>query len=358
MSLLFHKIIAAYQKQTPFVGYRKPNSKVVQAVFQQNTTLYYTENFTEKGFVFAPFDTKKSAILIPKEVSECIEEKVDVFTDFEDKKSTLLPSNATDNVSKKVHIQLVEKAIESIYKQEFEKVVVSRKEVIKYADLDLLTTFKRLLKNYATAFVYVWFHPKVGLWFGASPETLLNVVDNEFSTISLAGTQTYNNTQDITWKSKELEEQQLVTNFIENQLNPIVSNLKIGERTTIKAGNLLHLKTKISGTIENQKTGLQALIRAIHPTPAVCGLPREATKKFIQQYENYARNYYTGFLGELNLNSSTTITTTSLFVNLRCMEIQKNVANLFIGGGITKDSNPQKEWEETVAKSLVMKKVL
>lgn len=357
MSLLFHKIATAYQKKQPFVAYRKPNSKLVQGFFQQNTTLYFTENFTEKGFVFAPFDSKKATILIPEEVSKRIEEKVAFFTDFEDEKSTLSQSNITDHASKKTHIQLVQKAIERIDKQAFEKVVVSRKEMVKCTDLDLLTTFKKLLKNYSNAFVYLWFHPKVGLWFGASPEILLNVADNEFSTMALAGTQTYKNTQKTTWKSKELEEQQLVTNFIESQLNPIVSNLKVGDRTTIKAGNLLHLKTKISGTLENQKTGLQALIRAIHPTPAVCGLPRKITRKFIEEHENYERSYYTGFLGELNLDSSLAITT-SLFVNLRCMEVHKNTANLFIGGGITKDSHPQKEWEETVAKSLVMKKVL
>lgn len=358
MSILFDKIEDVYKKESPFVAYRKPNSDVVQGFFQKNNKLFFTEKLTESGFVFAPFDSKNDAILIPEKEAEHLQEKVTSFASLEDEKSIVLESNAENNFSKNAHIELVEKAIESIDKNEFKKVVVSRKETLEFVKFDLLTIYKRLLDNYPNAFVYVWFHPEVGLWFGASPETLLNMVDNQFSTMSLAGTQVYKDIEEITWKSKELEEQQLVTDFIENQLKPIVTSLEIGERTTVKAGNLLHLKTKASGMLAAENATLKCLVKALHPTPAVCGLPREATKKFIQENETYQRSYYTGYLGELNLEGIQNKKTSTLFVNLRCMEIENNTANLFIGGGITKESNPEKEWEETVAKSSVMRKVL
>ena len=92
----------------------------------------------------------------------------------------------------------------------------------------------------------------------------------------------------------------------------------------------------------------------MHPTPAVCGLPREVAKIFIQQNENYKRTFYTGFLGELNIANQKSL----LFVNLRCMCIEGEIAEVYVGGGITKDSNAKKEWEETIAKSKTMKKVL
>ena len=74
----------------------------------------------------------------------------------------------------------------------------------------------------------------------------------------------------------------------------------------------------------------------------------------------YERDYYTGFLGELNIpQEKSSVPKTALFVNLRCMKINdKNSASLFIGGGITEDSNAEREWEETISKSKTMKCVL
>lgn len=98
---------------------------------------------------------------------------------------------------------------------------------------------------------------------------------------------------------------------------------------------------------------MEKLINALHPTPAVCGLPKAVAEAFILQNENYDRSYYSGYLGELNLNERT-----SLFVNLRCVELENNLASIYVGGGITADSIPENEWEETVSKAEVMKKVL
>jgi isochorismate synthase len=255
-------------------------------------------------------------------------------------------------VDREKHILLVEKALDKINYNELKKVVVSREEEVILTSFDLLVIFKKLLIKYINAFVYVWYHPKVGLWFGASPETLLSISDANFRTMSLAGTQVYK-ANEVVWKKKEREEQQLVTSFIENQLESLSNNLSIDKAETIKAGNLLHLRTSVKGTL-NTSSSIKELIRALHPTPAVCGLPRETAKKFIQQNENYKRTFYTGFLGELNIKNQYS----SLFVNLRCMCIEGEIAIIYVGGGITKDSNAKKEWEETIAKSKTMKKVL
>ena len=91
----------------------------------------------------------------------------------------------------------------------------------------------------------------------------------------------------------------------------------------------------------------------MHPTPAVCGLPKEAAKFFILQNEKYDRTYYSGFLGEINDDFDT-----ELFVNLRCAKIEKNVAQIYVGGGITKESNPEKEWLETHLKTNTIKSIL
>jgi isochorismate synthase len=142
---------------------------------------------------------------------------------------------------------------------------------------------------------------------------------------------------------------------------------------TVRAGNLLHLKSRIKCVI-NQNADLKSVINALHPTPAVCGFPKKEAKEFILKHENYQRGFYTGFLGELNIKESKTRNTnrrnvennayavvktnSNFYVNLRCAQIKDEKAIIYVGGGITKDSNAQKEWEETINKTKTIVKVL
>ena len=344
---IFDKARNSYIEKLPFVIYRKPNKKSVSGFFTSDDSLHYTTNFSESGFVFAPFNTDEKSILFPLEKSDFITETL-VLEDANFNENDF----AVDEKSKENHLQIVEKAIKKIKNSDLQKVVISRKEAVALTDFDVIEIYIKLLKSYKNAFVSLWFHPKVGLWLGATPETLLQIKNKCFTTMSLAGTQVYEPKIAVIWKSKELEEQQLVTDFIENQLAEISSNLKIDKTETIRAGNLLHLRTKVEGQL-NKKSNLKSLLRALHPTPAVCGLPRIMAKAFILENEGYSRSFYTGFLGELNIHEKS-----SLFVNLRCMEIGNKTASIYVGGGITKDSNAIKEWKETVSKSKTMKKVL
>tara|TARA_B110000091_G_C13755169_1_gene449524 strand:- start:298 stop:1362 length:1065 start_codon:yes stop_codon:yes gene_type:complete len=352
---IFDRIASQFKLQTPFVVYRKPNENMISGFFQQTKEVFFVEDYTKSGFIFSPFDNQEKAILIPENKSEYHQEAL-VLEEMPVVETKKISEDAS---SKKIHLQLVNKAIQEIKKKHFQKVVVSRREEVPLSNFMLVESFRKILHTYPNAFGYVWFHPTIGLWMGATPETLLSISENRFNTMSLAGTQVYTDSKEVVWESKELEEQALVTSFITSQIKEIAVNLKISEKETIRAGNLLHLKTHISGEILNGKDHLKALISALHPTPAVCGFPRLATKKFISKNENYQRTFYTGFLGELNIAPQNIGSKkTTLFVNLRCMEIKKKQALLYVGGGITKDSNALKEWEETVSKSAVMKAVL
>jgi len=344
---IFDKANTTYAAKLPFVMYRKPNENSVSGFFMWDDSLNYSTHFSESGFVFAPFNADEKAILLPLEKSDFITETLLLEEISVDKNDFTADEN-----SKEKHLETVAKAIYKIKNSDLKKVVISRKEAVVLNNFDVLQIFKKLLKSYKNAFVSIWFHPKVGLWLGATPETLLQIENKYFTTMSLAGTQVFEPKTAVIWKSKELEEQQLVTDFIENQLVDISSNLKIDKTETIQAGNLLHLRTKVEGLL-NKESNLKSLLRALHPTPAVCGLPRKMAKAFILENEHYNRSFYTGFLGELNIQKKS-----SLFVNLRCMEINNKTAFVYVGGGITKDSNALKEWEETVSKSKTMKKVL
>lgn len=344
---IIDRISVSFSKELPFVAYRKPNLNSVSGFFQYSDKLYISTSFSEEGFVFAPFDNGDKAILFPKSTSEVISEAWKWVDEPENNTGYSILHNA-----KEAHIQLVDKAVQNIKTSDLQKVVISRNEQLQVNHIDIADVFQKLLHTYAKAMVYVWYHPKIGLWMGATPETLLKANGSCFSTMSLASTQPFKGHLDVVWNEKEIEEQSLVTEFITSQLQSMCSSLTVKEREAVQAGNLIHLKTVVKGELKKHE-GLNSLIETLHPTPAVCGFPRQLAKSFILDEEGYNRKFYTGFLGEINMGDCS-----ELYVNLRCMEIEKNTVNLYVGGGITKDSSPEKEWEETVLKTNTLKRVL
>ena len=352
MKIIEAKVQNQLAQKLPFVLYCKPKSEEIIGLFQQNDTVYKVEDYTEKGFVFASFDGNQTYI-IPENQSE-------IMRFVWDKKEVSFPEKevpVADESEKKEFENLVSKGIQGIKNQEFKKVVLSRKETVDLVDFDLETTFEKLVQLYPTTFVYCFFHPKLGTWLGATPEQLLKANDSVFETIALAGTQKANDSSAVIWKQKEKEEQQFVTDYIVNKLKNVASDVLVSEPYSIQAGSIWHIKTDISGVF-NLGSSLQQVVSLLHPTPAVCGLPKEDSKAFILENEKYDRTFYTGFLGELNSSLTNETQSSDLFVNLRCMQIVENEALLYMGCGITKDSIPEKEWEESSNKSVTMKKVL
>src|SRR5699024_2965878 len=118
-----------------------------------------------------------------------------------------------------------------------------------------------------------------------------------------------------------------------------------GKVETVKAGQLFHLQSRISGQLK-QDEALKTLLEALHPTPAVCGFPKQAAKEFILSHEPYNREFYAGFLGELNTKEkkirranrrnvenqayAQTKKKTELFVNLRCMKLENHYCKLYV----------------------------
>ena len=355
------------KQQLPFVLYKKPKEKKFKGVFQKDDHLNSVKSFKEKGFVFAPFDTSNPIILIEPDL--VLEIPID-FKALESKSS--IGDEVTDTTEKERYTDLVSKAVEKIRSNAFKKVVLSRKAEVPFSKSPILL-FKNLINSYDNAFCYLWYHPKVGMWLGATPEILVKRKGMGFITMSLAGTQAFNSEQSKpVWSDKELDEQQLVTDYIHDSIMPKTRNLEISAIENVRAGALWHLRTKISGQLSDNNFG--ELVAKLHPTPAVCGLPLEYSKKFILENEKYDRSFYTGYLGELNFkeertrntnrrnteNSAykTVSTTSELYVNLRCLQLVNNKAVIYVGGGITKESDPLKEWQETVYKSCTMLNIL
>ncbi|WP_396140749.1 isochorismate synthase [Flavobacterium sp.] len=353
MTDLFIKVKTHQEQQLPFVLFCKPDSDRIVGVFQKNDHLYFLENFEEKGFVFAPFDTEEVPF-IPLEHSDVYVDSVNSSDYFLKKKTSTINSAISNDFFE----DLVAKAVKAIKENKFSKVVLSRKEEIAIPDFDVEITMNKMISLYPNAFKYCFFHPKIGTWLGATPEQFLKTNGNTLKTVALAGTQLATSSKTIIWNDKEKIEQQLVTDFIVSSLEGLVKEITISSPYSVKAGNLWHIKTDVLAQLKSKKS-IKKIILALHPTSAVCGLPKKESKEFILQNEGYNREYYSGFLGELNIDIVTFRTLqTDLFVNLRCMKIIKNKATLFVGCGITKDSNPVDEYMETVNKSMTMKNII
>lgn len=342
----FEKARQSIAEAKPFVVFRKPGGDTVSGIFQRKSVSHGCNRCDVSGFVFAPFNGDDMLYLPESE------------SDFESIPFVPKPLNTNtpelefDPVAKVNFETLVTKAVTEIKNGAFDKVVLSRKETVALKDFDVFEAFEQLASAYPSAFVYLWFHPETDIWMGATPERLLASDGNSFATMALAGTQKFQGEETVDWPRKEREEQRFVTDFIWNSLEGLASEIELSEPYTYRAGNLLHIRTDISGQLSSGNN-LPDVIFALHPTPAVCGLPKAESQKFISENEGYDREYYSGFIGELNLSHGT-----DLFVNLRCTKIKNSQAEIFVGCGITKDSDPEKEFFETVNKALTVKKCL
>jgi len=326
--------------QKPFVCYVKPNESIWNLLIQQSNELI--KFYNQEGFVFMPFH-EGDQVVIPFEGNSISQGTVETFEQITAQNGTF------ENKENEDFQKLVSQGIEAIQKSEFDKVVLSRKIVLK-KQISIVATFQNLIATYPSAFRYLFFHPRIGLWMGATPEQLVKINQNQFETVALAGTQLYS--ENVIWTTKEIEEQQFVTDYITTKVKNKVKQLIVTDVETVNAGNLIHLKSYIRGDLTSD---FQAndLIQTLHPTPAVCGLPKERAIDFILKNEGYDRKYYAGFLGEYNKENLT-----DLFVNLRCLEVENDVVNIYVGCGITKDSIPEKEFIETENKSMTMRNVL
>lgn len=380
-----HRMLAyASIKGFAFACWRSPNDLKTHIIVDTSGKLSQGKVSLEEvsaGFLVSPFHNEQRA----REVFLHADLLITSHGDDHDIKVTLDParSSAADNFltdvvnasnkyqqfnldasptendahdERSIYMDLVQECVSAIRHDYFKKVVPSRfKDLFLQKPIDPLEQFEKIRNNYPAAFSSLIFVPDLGTWLGASPELLVKVDGNHFSTMALAGTQRLSPDQDlrdVAWTQKEIEEQAMVSRYIINCFKKIrLREFDEDGPKTMKAANLIHLLTEFD--VDMQAVNFPQLgsvmTELLHPTSAVCGMPLAPAMNFLKTHEHYDRQLYSGYLGPVNIENST-----ELFVNLRCIRLFDRSVRAFVGAGVTEGSDPEKEWLETEYKSQTM----
>ena len=322
------------------LAYRIPNDSSVEELgsfkvskndFQQSTGFVVANFYDTKQFVF---ESNSQALFEPHSYALHLNEQQPI------------------SISKERYIQQGRLTLKLMPQKGIEKVVFSRIKTATFDTDKYWNLYTKLCTSYPKAFVYLISSPHFGTWIGATPETLLESKGDIAKTMSLAGTKEVS--KGLEWSTKERQEQQFVTEYISRELkNQGTNDININGPYTAKAGNIEHLRSDITFDL-NKKSPMDIAI-GLHPTPAVNGVPKEQSKQLIKEIElegsNQDRSIYTGFIGLASETYS------KLYVNLRCCQLTKNNAHIYVGGGFTLQSDVESEWEETERKSETLTRI-
>ena len=336
--------------------YRLPHEDhatlITQSVGEPMELHSLTELNGKQGFVVAPFEVKADQpVVLIQGKTETIALSNEQLTADDGKNR--LPSDMSNYY--KVDFANYHSQLEA---DKFRKIVLARcadeqmPNGVKPIDL-----FYRACQLYPRLFIALVDTEKSGCWLTATPEILLDGHGADWRTIALAGTMKLEGDQldgegeTLTWSTKNIQEQRIVATYITECLEQFTGDFREEGPRTVRAANLVHLRSDFTFKLANNNK-IGDLLQALHPTPAVCGLPKREAFKFIVKNEHTPRRYYSGFMGPVAQED------THLYVSLRCMNIDGDVCHLYAGGGLLKDSVEEQEWLETEAKMETMKKLL
>lgn len=300
-------------------------------------------------FLFSPFRAADRTPLIRSDVELTFGDAEPHWHRLMECTGSAIPMASREHVgtSREAFESAVAKAREECEAGPLEKVVLSRTIRLEVGSEEAGALFVEAVDARPDAFVALVSSPEHGLWLGASPERLIRAENDTIHVDAIAGTTPVATApmEPNSWGAKERHEQRVVTKSITGSL------IDLGARTIVVegpdvlvAGPVAHLRTSVTAKLENRT--VEELVNAIHPTPAVGGLPPDLALARIEALEEGDRELYAGFWGPWSADGRM-----ELFVNIRCMRVFSDHAEMHVGAGITKGSIPSREWEETEYKA-------
>lgn len=330
------------------VYYRLPETSQYHHVWGEAEKLQDIPSLAGKqGFVFAPFETSGEHPLVL------------IHADYEETKEVgEEPIVTAVNVQSETdHHAEYQEAFEKMHAQIDDdtlwKVVLARRSDVELEQpLDARKVFFKACQMYPHQMIALINTEATGTWLMATPELLLGRDGDRWSTMALAGTMSTPGP----WDDKNMREQAYVALYIRNCLLRRCYLVNQKPVHTTMAAKLYHLRTDFEFALSDDAEIVKVL-EDLFPTPAVCGMPKDRAREVIDEYENFDRKYYSGFCGPLNLADKSRLDT-SLYVSLRCMQIEDACCHLYAGGGLLQESNEEKEWRETEKKMETIKATL
>ncbi|GAB7008600.1 isochorismate synthase [Halorubrum trueperi] len=248
----------------------------------------------------------------------------------------------------------VEAAVGRIRNGDLRKVVLAQAlEAGLAADFPRAATLERLAEKYPDCHRY-YFEPDDGgsAFFGATPERLVALRGRTVETDALAGTTGRGETPaEDEWLARELldddknvHEHELVADTVRDQLEPFAASISAGERRVRRLATVQHLHTPITAELSDDRHVLE-LVEALHPTPAVGGLPPDRALETIHETEPFDRGWYAAPVGWIDAAGNG-----AFAVAIRSAVASRRRATLFAGVGLVADSDPDREWDEVQLK--------
>ena len=360
---------------TGFALYRLPYKEQVTLVAQKEGDPLELPSIAalngQTGFVVAPFSINDACplVLIRPDVVQSFQSYNECTLDTDNRllsENSPLAAQGRSCINRATYSDDFRRFFAGLSDGRFSKLVLSRcAEVQSEEDAQPLTLFQRACEMYPRMFISLLFTPQSGMWLTATPEILLEGVNGLWRTIALAGTMQLEGDdllgegEHMTWSTKNIQEQRYVATYLMNCLERVSDDIHEEGPRTVRAANLVHLRSDFTFTL-NDEGRVGDVLQLLHPTPAVCGLPKQEAYDFILENEHTPRLYYSGFMGPLNLSPqpSGISPQTHLYVSLRCMQITDSQYRLYAGGGLLRDSVEEQEWMETEAKMETMRRVL
>lgn len=332
-----------------YAYYRLPYSNTYTKVMSESAPDIITDLKdigNASGFVFVPFctDEQHPAVLIKADQTEthdCVPCTID------DKASHKNEAN-TPSADYAENFHTCHSAIQS---GQFSKIVLARSCSVPYDSETPELLFHKACSLYPRAMIMLVSTELTGTWLIATPEVLLENENDRFRTMALAGTMPYNEGLPV-WSLKNQQEQHIVEEYIDKEISPFIADVIKDGPHTVRTANLVHLCTTFRFHLK-QNCSIGDIIDSLHPTPAVCGLPKAEALQFIMEHEHCERSYYSGFAGPVCIDNATRI-----YVSLRCMQIHPTTCTLYAGGGIMPYSQLNDEWQETENKMSTMQTLL
>ena len=357
------------RSQISFALYRLPWTDECYLILQTSGEVKTLGDISElngqKGFVIAPFQqTEEHPIVLirPDQTAYDWAEITQALSTLENIDDILacqpLSSQPVSTLNEEErydrYFAAFSRFMKPLQAKDLRKLVLSRPAFHRIDEqFSPLETFVKACNDYPRMMIYLCHTPVSGTWLGSTPEILLSGQASRWSTVALAGTMPIENGVEPTeWDNKNKEEQSIVAEYVRNIVKKHGKKMIEKGPYTARAGQLVHLKTDFLFELKETKH-LGNLLKELHPTPAVCGLPKTEAYEFITKNEGYDRRYYSGFVGWIDPEGHSDV-----YVNLRCMEIRTNEVKLYAGGGILPSSEVRSEWNETGEKMKTMKSLI